>query len=223
MAGPKIKKTEILKKRLIKIYGILHETYGELLCPLKHSNPLQLMVAVILSAQCTDVRVNIVTSKLFKKYRNIKDFAEADPEEFQEIIRPVGYFRAKSKSIINSCRKIISDFRGKVPESMEELTSLPGIGRKSANVILGNAFGIPGFPVDTHVKRLTNRIGIVKNQNDPVKIEFAVTDVMPDKYWTDFSHLLIFHGRSRCKARKPDCPNCEILRLCDTGMERIVK
>lgn len=202
-------------KKLLEIYSALHGIYGRLLCPLKSSSPLQLMVATILSAQCTDKRVNQVTDTLFRKYKNVKDFAFASQEEFETIIRPVGYYHAKASNIIKSCRILIKNFNGQVPGSMEDLTSLPGVGRKTANVILGNAFAIPGFPVDTHVKRLMNRIGIVKNEESPEKIEFAVTGLLPEKYWTDFSHLLIAHGRNRCKARNPDCANCEIRKLCD--------
>lgn len=210
-----MKNNEKAGRRLLEIYSALNGKYGRLLCPLKSSNPLELMVATILSAQCTDKRVNQITELLFSKYKNVKDFAGASQEEFEAIIRPVGYYRAKASNIIKSCRMLIKDFDGKVPASMEQLILLPGVGRKTANVILGNAFAIPGFPVDTHVKRLMNRIGIVKNEESPEKIESAVTGLLPKDYWTDFSHLLIAHGRNRCRARRPDCANCEIRKLCD--------
>jgi endonuclease-3 len=213
------KKTDRLKDRLVKIYNILENSYGPQKCFLNHADPLQLMVATILSAQCTDERVNKVTPGLFKLFPDIKAFASAKPSKLENAIKSTGFYRAKAKNIINACKKIAKEFNGKIPSSMEELISLPGIGRKTANVILGNAFEVPGFPVDTHVKRLLNLIGIVNN-DDPVKIEFSVTDVMPPEYWTEFSHLLIAHGRKKCKARKPDCFNCEIRKLCDHGKEK---
>lgn len=214
------KKTEKLKDRLIKIYNILEKRYGPQKCFLNHIDPLQLMVATILSAQCTDERVNKVTPGLFELFPDAKAFAAAKLSKLENAIRSTGFYRAKSKNIINACKKIEKDYNGKIPSSMEELLSLPGIGRKTANVILGNAFDVPGFPVDTHVKRLLNLMGIV-DSDDPVRIEFAVIDAMPPEYWTEFSHLLICHGRNRCKARRPDCKNCEIKKLCDYGKRKI--
>lgn len=199
--------------KLVDIFDSLHRTYGAQECPLIHSSPLQLLVAVILSAQCTDKKVNSVTPGLFEKFPDAEAFEKATPVELEKIIRPIGLFRSKSSSIIGACTKINEDFGGQVPRTMEELISLPGVGRKTANVILGNAFNIPGFPVDTHVIRLSNRIGLVKTK-DPVKIETAITRKIPDNYWTDFSHLLITHGRNRCPAAKPDCENCEIRKFC---------
>lgn len=199
--------------KLVDIFNSLQKAYGTQECPLIHKNPLQLLVAVILSAQCTDKKVNSVTPGLFKKYPDAKAFEKAVQKELEEIIRPIGLFRAKSANLIGASTKINSDFNGLVPKTMKELISLPGVGRKTANVILGNAFEIPGLPVDTHVIRLTNRIGLVKTKN-PVKIETIITKKLPDKYWTDFSHLLITHGRNRCPASKPDCNNCEISKLC---------
>lgn len=201
-------------QKLEKIYRALSKAYGPQTCPLLHKNPLQLLIATILSAQCTDVRVNQVTPALFSRYQDVKAFTLAEPEELALIIKSAGLYKNKTKSIIGCCKKLVEDYSGKVPKTMEELTNLPGIGRKTANVILGNAFAIPGFPVDTHVKRLLNRIGLV-SVTDPVKIEFAITNILPDKYWTEFSHLLITHGRNRCRARKPDCAHCEIRRWCD--------
>lgn len=199
--------------KIVDIYNALLKTYGYLECPLVHKSPFELLIAVMLSAQCTDKKVNSVTPKLFKNYPDVKSLKNIKIEKLAEIIRPIGLFRVKSANIIKACEMIASDFDGKVPKTMQELISLPGVGRKTANVILGNAFGIPGFPVDTHVIRLTNRIGLVKTK-DPVKIEKAITSKLPDKYWTDFSHLLITHGRQRCPAAKPDCENCEIKRFC---------
>jgi endonuclease-3 len=203
-----------LKDRLLKIYSILEKTYGVQECFLRHADPLQLMVSAILSAQCTDVKVNAVSPGLFRKYRNVRAFAEADIREFQKDIKSIGLYRAKSKNIINACRKILEDFNGKVPSEMEKLVTLPGVGRKTANVIRCHAFDLPGFPVDTHVLRLTNRIGIADVEN-PEKIEMIINKNLPEEYWCSFSQLLISHGRNRCKARKPDCANCEIRNLCD--------
>lgn len=208
----KIKKP--LKEWLLEIYRILEDTYGVQECFLKHEDPLQLMVSAILSAQCTDANVNRVSPGLFRKYKSAKDFAEVNIKELQKDIRTIGLYRAKSKNIINACRKIISEFDGKLPSEMEKLVTLPGIGRKTANVLLCHAFNKPGFPVDTHVQRLTNRIGIVKTEN-PVKIEMIVNKDLPEEYWCSFSQLLISHGRARCQARKPDCGNCEIRNLCE--------
>jgi endonuclease-3 len=213
------KKSERLKNRLLDIYNILENRYGPQKCFLNHVDPLQLMVATILSAQCTDERVNKVTPALFKLFPDAKAFASAKTAKLEEAIKSTGFYRAKSKNIINACKKIVKDFKGSVPSKMEELLSLPGIGRKTANVILGNAFEVPGFPVDTHVKRLLNLIGAVDSE-DPVKIEFAVIENMSSEYWTEFSHLLICHGRNRCKARRPDCGNCEIRKLCDYGKRK---
>lgn len=177
------------------------------------SNPVELLIATILSAQCTDVRVNIVTKDLFKKYRNAAAWAQADQQQIEEDIRSTGFFRNKAQNIKAACTRIANEYNGRVPQTMEELTALPGVGRKTANVILGNAFGIPGIVCDTHVIRLARRLELSENA-DPVKLEFDLADIVPRKHWTLFSHLLIFHGRSVCKARKPDCPNCPIAQHC---------
>lgn len=202
-----------LKNWLLTIYRILHKTYGSQKCFLEHKDPFQLMISAILSAQCTDAKVNSVTPMLFKTFPDAATFAKADPGRLEKIIKPVGLYKAKASNIIKSCKMIMEKFDGKVPDNMKDLVSLPGVGRKTANVILGNAFGIPGFPVDTHVTRLLNRIGIASTF-DPERIEYVVNENMPPHYWTEFSHLLIQHGRNRCKARKPDCENCEIRRFC---------
>ena len=201
------------KLLLAEVNRILFSRYGNCSCPLKHDSPFQLLVAVELSAQCTDARVNIITRELFKKYPDIESLSRAALKDIEDIIRTGGLFRNKAKNIISAARSLRDDFGGKVPQSMEELTRLAGIGRKSANVILGNAFNIPGFPVDTHVKRVLKRIGIT-NSDNPEKIEAEVNAIIPDKYWTNLSHMIILHGRETCAARKPDCANCIIKHLC---------
>ena len=212
-----MKPSQKAAERLSVINRLLEEAYGRPACPLSHGNPLQLLVAVMLSAQCTDARVNQLTPALFKRFPTVKDFAEAAPEELEKMIRPSGFFKVKAARIIDCCRAMLERHGGRVPDTMEELAALPGIGRKSANVVLGNAFGKPGLPVDTHVMRLANRIGLVRDTRDPVKIEALITKDLPPELWTNFSHLLIFHGRKRCPARKPDCQNCEIRIYCETG------
>ena len=184
------------KEKINRIYEELNGIYGPQKCALEHANPLQLLVATILSAQCTDRMVNIVTEDLFRKYRTAEDFASASPAELEQDIHKCGYYRAKAKNIIGACRRIVSDFNGEVPRTMEELTGLPGVGRKTANVVLGDAFHVPGLPVDTHVKRLPER-------------------------WSQFSHLLIVHGRNVCKANRPACANCKLNRLCNHGKKQI--
>jgi endonuclease III len=200
--------------RLKKIIAALDRTYPEAHCELHHANPLQLLIATILSAQCTDKRVNIVTKELFKTYRSAADYANARLPELEQAIRTTGFFRNKAKNIQACCRKLVEHHAGKVPRTMEELTQLDGVGRKTANVVLGNAFGInAGVVVDTHVARLSQRLGLTK-QKTPEKIERELMALGPQKRWTLFSHWLIWHGRRRCDARKPDCQNCEVLKLC---------
>lgn len=196
------------------IRGILLTEYGEPRCSLDYENPLQLLVAAVLSAQCFDVRVNAVTPELFARYPSAADFADAVRDELERIIRPLGFFRAKAANIIAFSRMIVERFDGKVPRTMAELTSLPGVGRKTANVVLGNAFGRPGFPVDTHVRRILNRLGVVDTE-DPVKIESRINALMPPKDLAGMSHLLIAHGRACCRARKPKCADCAVSRFCD--------
>jgi endonuclease-3 len=202
-----------LKARLAEINNLLFGKYGSCPCPLKHESPFQLLVAVELSAQCTDARVNLITRELFKKYPDAESLADAPLEDIEDLIRAGGLFRNKARNIISAAKSIVEDFGGKVPATMQELTSLAGVGRKSANVLLGNAFNVPGFPVDTHVKRVLKRIGIT-NSDNPEKIEAEVNALIDEKYWTNLSHLLILHGRETCSARKPDCPNCIIKHLC---------
>jgi endonuclease III len=192
----------------------LRAAYPDARCALRHDNPLQLLVATILSAQCTDARVNLVTPALFKRYRTAADFAAATPSELESLIRSAGFFRSKARSIRNCCQGITEKHDGKVPETLDELILLDGVGRKTANVVLGVAYGkAEGVVVDTHVMRLSRRMGLTR-QTTPEKIEQALMKVVPREDWIDFSHLLIWHGRKRCTARKPDCIHCEITDLC---------
>ena len=201
-------------KRTQKIISALKQTYPEAHCELNYKTPLQLLVATILSAQCTDKRVNLVTAELFKKYKTAKDFAAAPLAEVEEAVKTTGFFRNKAKNIKACCAALVEKFGGEVPRTMDELHALAGVGRKTANVVLGNAFGINvGVVVDTHVTRLCNRLGLVKG-TDAVKIERELMKLVPQSDWTDFSHWLIWHGRRRCAARKPDCTSCEIKNLC---------
>jgi endonuclease III len=200
--------------RTAKIIAGLKKTYPEAHCELVHTNPLELLIATILSAQCTDKQVNIVTQDLFKKYKTAADFANADPGQFENDIKRIGLYRNKAKNIQACCRELVQKYGGKVPQSMEELIELDGVGRKTANVVLGNAFNINcGIVVDTHVARLSGRLGLTR-ETTPEKIEQALVKLVPQSEWTLFSHLLIWHGRRRCFARNPDCLNCEIRPLC---------
>jgi endonuclease-3 len=202
------------KERAKKICAALARTYPNAHCELNFSSPLELLVATILSAQCTDKRVNLVTAELFKKFRSAKDFADAPLAEIESAVKTTGFFRNKAKNIKNCCAALVEKFGGEVPRTMDELHALAGVGRKTANVVLGNAFGINvGVVVDTHVTRLSNRLGLTK-EKDAVKIERELMQLVPQKDWTLFSHWLIWHGRRRCFARKPDCENCEIRKLC---------
>lgn len=197
----------------VMVYDALLAVHGPQQCFLVHNSALQLLVATILSAQCTDKTVNQVTEQLFRKYPDAESFAKTNPEDLEKEIHRCGYYRAKAAHIIRACEKICSDFGGTVPDNMDDLTKLPGVGRKTANVVLGDFFQVPGFPVDTHVIRLSNRIGLCRTK-DPVKIESSLCGKTPPENWAQFSHLLIIHGRRRCMARKPDCTNCEIASLC---------
>jgi endonuclease III len=200
--------------RLKKIIAGFQKTYPDAHCELDHRSPLQLLVATILSAQCTDKRVNLVTPELFKKYRTAAEFADAPVAELQQAIKSTGFFRSKAKSIQNCCRKLIERHGGEVPRTMEELVQLDGVGRKTANVVLGNAFNVVvGVIVDTHAMRLSRRLGLT-TEKTPEKIERALMKLLPEKYWLLFSHWLVWHGRRRCFARKPDCDHCEIQKWC---------
>jgi endonuclease-3 len=203
-------------KDIPAILHILDQTYPKAKCSLDFNNPLELLVATVLSAQCTDERVNQVTKSLFSKYRTAADYANAPLEELEDDIRSTGFFRNKAKSLKNCGGALVEEHQGKVPGSLEELVKLPGIGRKTANVILGSAFKIPGIVVDTHVGRITQRMGMTREQ-DPVKIEFDLMEIIPKDRWTAFSHQLIQHGRKICNARKPKCAKCPLLEHCDHG------
>jgi endonuclease-3 len=191
----------------------LAKLYPDAQCALHHDGPLQLLIATILSAQCTDVRVNMVTPALFARFRAARDFAAADIKELETMIQSTGFFRNKAKNIKACCKTIVDEHGGEVPGSLEALVVLPGIGRKTANVVLGNAFDVPGITVDTHVNRLSQRLGLTK-KNDPVKIELDLMELIPKKEWTDFSHRMIFHGRQVCFARKPACSRCAMNKFC---------
>lgn len=200
-------------ERVKKILPILKKTYPKAAVALRFGNPLELLIATILSAQCTDARVNMVTPGLFRKYKSTADWARADLKEIEQDIRTCGFFHNKAVSIQGAAKKIVEEYDGKVPDTMEELVTLPGVGRKTANCVLGNAFGRPAIMCDTHVIRLSRRLQLSEN-SDPVKLEFDLADIVPKKDWTLFSHLLIFHGRNICVARKPQCPVCPIAQYC---------
>ena len=205
---------ELKAARVKKIIAGLEKAYPQAHCELDHSNSLELLIATILSAQCTDKRVNMVTPALFKKYRSAADYAHASLPELEKEIKTTGFFRNKAKSIKTACQTIVENHSGEVPRTMEELTSLGGVGRKTANVILGNAFNINvGVVVDTHVGRLSRRLGLTREESAE-KVEQDLMKLVPQDKWTLFSHLLIWHGRRRCFARNPDCPNCEVKKLC---------
>ena len=200
--------------RVKKIIAGLKKVYPGAHCELNYSNPLELLIATILSAQCTDKRVNLVTAELFKKYRSAADYAAAPAGELEQAIKTTGFFRNKTKSIKTATKAIVERYGDQVPRTMEELLTLGGVGRKTANVVLGNAFGVNvGVVVDTHVARLSQRLGLTR-EKDPKKIEQQLMGLVPQKEWTLFSHWLIWHGRRRCYARTPDCPHCEINALC---------
>ena len=206
-------------KRSKRIVKLLYKLYSDAHTALDHKNAVQLLVATILSAQCTDERVNIVTKDLFKKFKKADDFANASQEELEQDVRSTGFYRNKAKNIRACCQDIIEKHKGKVPATMAELTALAGVGRKTANCILGNCFGIPGVVTDTHVIRLSRLMGLSKNA-DPVKLEFDLMELVAMKDWVQLSHMLIYHGRRVCVARRPDCENCPIKPHCAFGMNR---
>ena len=205
--------------RAARIIALLRRAYPGAHCELNFTNPLELLVATILSAQCTDRRVNIVTAELFKKFRSAADYANAPVTQIEDCIKTAGFYRNKARNIQACCRKLVEKHGGEVPRTMEELIHLDGVGRKTANVVLGNAFDTNvGVVVDTHVGRLSNRLGLTKETN-PEKVEQELMKLVPQAQWTLFSHWLIWHGRRPCMARKPDCGACEIRELCPTGMK----
>jgi endonuclease III len=203
-----------LRRRVREVVKRLRKAYPDAVCALKHESPLQLLVATILSAQCTDARVNMVTPGLFARYPTVSDLASADRSELEGIIRSTGFYRNKAKSIQGATTKIVSDFGGEVPRTMDELLTLPGVARKTANVVLGTAFRIGvGFVVDTHVFRLSHRLGFAKGKN-PEQVEQELMKLVPQEDWIDFAHILIHHGRRVCDARKPDCESCVVASVC---------
>lgn len=201
------------RARALKVFERLHAAYPDATCTLDYRSPLQLLIATILAAQCTDQRVNIVTKTLFKKYKKPQDYIEAARQELEQDIRTCGFYRQKAKSIVNACARIVEHCGGKVPNNMEDLLSLDGVGRKTANVILGQCFNSPVIIVDTHCRRLSKRLGFTKN-DAPAKIEQDLMKLLPRETWTLFSHCLVFHGRAVCIARKPQCDECCIKDLC---------
>ena len=213
--------TAARQQRTTAVITALQRTYPDAYCELDHANPVELLVATILSAQCTDKRVNMVTAELFKRYRSAREFAEAPLAELEQAVRSTGFYRNKAKNIQACCRKLVERHDGVVPRTMEELTALDGAGRKTANVVLGNAFGINvGVVVDTHVSRLSQRMGLTR-ATTPERIEQDLMKLVPQPQWAQFSHWLIWHGRRRCDARKPDCAGCELKVLCpQVGVRR---
>ena len=212
--------SDSLRSRAKAIFRRLGKLYPDAKCALNHESPFQLLIATILSAQCTDVRVNMVTPALFARFPDPKAFAAGRLSEIENLIRSTGFFRNKAKNIQTLCRSLIAEHDGQVPDNLDALVVLPGVGRKTANVVLGNGFNIPGITVDTHVGRLSRRLGFTKHL-DPVKVELDLMEIWPKKDWTMFGHRLIFHGRNVCSARKPDCANCAINDLCPKiGVEK---
>ncbi len=204
-------------ERASAVCKILARTYPNAHCELDYTNPLELLVATILSAQCTDKRVNIVTKELFRVCRSAEDYVALPQEQLEDLIKTAGFYRSKAKNIKACCKDLVEKHGSEVPRTMEALTALAGVGRKTANVVLGNAFDINvGVVVDTHVQRLSARLGLTKN-SDPVKIEQDLIKLIPQPQWTLFSHWLIWHGRRRCYARKPDCPGCELKEICPSA------
>lgn len=204
------------KQKVKEIIKALEKEFPEARIRLNHSNPFELLVATILSAQCTDERVNIVTNQLFKEYRTPQDYANINPIELEKRIYSTGYYKSKAKHIIMSSKTILEKFNGEVPNTMEDLLQLPGVGRKTANVVLSHSFNKPGIVVDTHVTRIANRLGLVTTR-DAKKIEFALSEIVPKSKWVIFTHLLIAHGRKYCTARKPKCRECPIKNLCPSA------
>lgn len=206
-----------LRKRTQRIIQLLKREYPNATCSLNYSNPFELLIATILSAQCTDERVNMVTADLFRKYRKPADYLKVPPAELQEDIRTTGFFRNKAKSIQGTAKVLVDEYKGQVPHTIDQLLELPGVARKTANVVMGNAFGIAsGVVVDTHVARLSRRLGLTK-EKQPGKIEKDLMELVPKKDWVIFPHLLIAHGRKICKARNPLCASCVVEKLCPSS------
>jgi endonuclease III len=208
-----MKPTPAVRRRAKRIIDGLAVLYPDAHCALHYESPLQLLIATILSAQCTDIRVNMVTPALFARYKSAQDYATAKPAELERMIASTGFFRNKARNIIDCCKAIVEKHAGKVPNTLEELVQLPGVGRKTANVVLGNAFDVPGITVDTHVGRLSRRLGLTVHE-DPVKVDLDLMAAVPKEEWTMFSHRMIFHGRQVCFARKPNCDECALNAFC---------
>ncbi len=209
------------RERAAQIVATLRQLYPGASCSLDFATPLELLVATILSAQCTDERVNVVTKTLFQKYRSAEDYANADPEELEQDVKQTGFYRNKAKHIREAAQIIVERYGGEVPKAMEELITLPGVARKTANVVMGNAYGIvEGVVVDTHVGRLARRLGLTDSE-DPVKVEQELMALLPQTDWLDLSHMLIMHGRAVCQARKPMCETCALAPLCPTGQSTL--
>jgi len=201
------------RERVLKIIEIFNQTYGDAPCTLDFTTPLELLVATQLAAQCTDLRVNIVTRDLFEKYQTVENFANADLAELEQDVKSTGFYRNKAKNIISCCKRIISEFGGEVPGNLDDLLSLAGVGRKTANLVLGDIFGVPGVVVDTHAMRISNLLGLTKH-SEPYKIELDLQKVVPTNYWGKFCRQMVFHGREFCVARRPKCGECPISELC---------
>ena len=202
------------KEKVLAIREIFDKIYPMADCTLEYRDPLQLLIATQLAAQCTDARVNLVTPALFQRYPTAADFAQADVAELEDYIRSTGFFRNKARNIIGCCRMLLDEYNGVVPDTIEELIKLPGVGRKTANLVVGDAFGKPSVVVDTHCKRITKRIGLTQN-TDPTKVEFDLRKILPPDYSSNFCHQMVYHGRAICKAQKPNCGQCPIAHLCD--------
>lgn len=203
-----------LKIKAKKIAGILNKTYPDVACELNFKNPLQILIATILSAQCTDIKVNMVTPSLFKKYKTVKHFAGAKQKDIETIIKSLGLYHNKAKNIIQCCKELLENFNGTVPDEIDKLVTLAGVGRKTANCVLVNAFNKPGLMTDTHFCRITGRLGLV-TEKDPGKIEREIAAILPENKWGDFSHQIIIHGRRCCSARNPNCEECPLTKYCD--------
>ena len=201
------------RERATKVFTKLKKAYPDAKCSLGHRTPLELLVATILSAQCTDVRVNKVTPVLFKRFKTPEDYANAPVKELQKYIQSCGFYQNKARNIVGACKGMLEKHDGKVPNTLNELVKLPGVGRKTANVILGTAYGVPGVVVDTHCGRIARRLGFTKN-TDPVKVEHDLMKIWPEKHWSLFSHLMVFHGRAVCESRSPRCSECVLRELC---------
>lgn len=218
----KPKPPQVDPKRIKAILKILGQLYPKADCTLDHRGPWELLTATILSAQCTDLRVNKVTPQLFERFPQVADMAKADIGELEELIRSTGFFRNKAKSIKGAAKAITEQHAGQVPDNLKELVKLPGVGRKTANVVLGDAFGKPGITVDTHVGRISRRLGLTEHTN-AVKAEFDLMEQIPESRWTSFSHQVILHGRQVCKSRRPLCPECGLLKYCPWGQSEGIK